>query len=202
MEENKEYDDEKSIIKYIKDGYERFKVMSNLSGDTDYISTVDRIEGGIDFRGTNVWILIFAFIVASVGLNVNSPAVIIGAMLISPLMGPIMGIGLAIGINDYSLLKRSLTNLFLMMLISLLASSFYFLISPLSEPQSELLARTNPTIYDVFIAFFGGLAGITALSRKDEKITVISGVEIGRSSCRERVWQNGWINGVACALSA
>ncbi|MFA6778722.1 MAG: DUF389 domain-containing protein [Paludibacteraceae bacterium] len=166
------------ISHYMKEGYSRFKKLANIFGDTDYAGTEERVTGGIEFRGTNVWILIFAFVVASVGLNVNSPAVIIGAMLISPLMGPIIGMGLAVGINDNLMLKRSLMNLFVMMVISLLASSLYFLISPLSEAQSELLARTNPTIYDVFIAFFGGLAGITALSRKEEKVTVISGVAI------------------------
>ncbi len=176
--ENKEEKEKSFVHRYFNEAYNRFRIMSNLLGDTDYEATIDRIEKGIDFKGTNVWILIFAFIVASVGLNVNSPAVIIGAMLISPLMGPIMGIGLSVGINDNIMLRRSLINLFIMVLVSLLASSLYFFISPLSEPQSELLARTNPTIYDVFIALFGGLAGITALSRKEEKVTVISGVAI------------------------
>lgn len=176
--ENKKQENKGFIRKYFKETYERFRVMSNLAGDTDYKATIDRIENNIEFKGTNVWILVFAFVVASVGLNVNSPAVIIGAMLISPLMGPIMGIGLSIGINDNTLLRRSLINLFIMMIVSLLASSLYFFVSPLSEPQSELIARTNPTIYDVFIGLFGGLAGITALSRKEEKVTVISGVAI------------------------
>ena len=99
-------------------------------------------------------------------------------MLISPLMGPIMGLGLSIGISDGELLRKSLKNLFIMIVISLVASSLYFLISPLSDAQSELLARTKPTIYDVFIAFFGGLAGILAASRKQEKVTIVSGVAI------------------------
>src|SRR5574344_1639424 len=151
---------------------------ASLHEDADVELTISRIEKGVEFKGCNVWILAFAIIVASVGLNVNSTAVIIGAMLISPLMGPIMGLGLSIGINDSALLRRSLKNLFIMVIISLIASTTYFIISPLSDAQSELLARTTPTIYDVFIAFFGGLAGIVASSRKDERFTVVSGVAI------------------------
>ena len=125
-----------------------------------------------------MWILVFSIIIASVGLNVNSIPVIIGAMLISPLLGPIFGIGLGLGINDTGLLKSSLKNILVMMLISLVASFLYFLITPLSlSNPTELLARTNPTIYDVLIALFGGFAGIFELSRK-EKGTVFSGVAI------------------------
>ncbi len=138
----------------------------------------DNIKKGVEFRGTNLWVLIFATFVASLGLNVNSAAVIIGAMLISPLMGPIMGIGLSVGINDFELMKRSLRNFGLMVLVSILTSTLYFWLSPLSEAKSELLARTMPTIYDVLIAFFGGLAGIVAQSRKDRTSTVIPGVAI------------------------
>lgn len=154
------------------------KRLTNMSEDTDVESTVNSIKKDIEFKGANVWILFFAIIVASVGLNVNSTAVIIGAMLISPLMGPINGVGLAIGINDSELLNNSLKNLFVMVAVSLLASTAYFLISPLSDAQSELLARTSPTIYDVLIALFGGFAGIVATSRRDNKIVVISGVAI------------------------
>lgn len=151
---------------------------THLREDTDYESTIEYISNGVEFRGVNVWILAFAIIVASVGLNINSTAVIIGAMLISPLMGPITGIGLSIGIVDEDLLRKSLRNLLIMVLISIVTSTLYFLISPLSEAQSELLARTRPTTYDVLIAFFGGLAGIVATSRKSQQITVISGVAI------------------------
>ena len=154
------------------------KTLANLSTDTDIDATVNSIEKGVEFKGANVWILFFAIIIASVGLNVNSTAVIIGAMLVSPLMGPINGIGLAVGVNDSALLKRSLQNLIVMVLISLTASTAYFFISPLNDAQSELLARTSPTIYDVFIAVFGGFAGIVASSRKEGKITIISGVAI------------------------
>ena len=146
--------------------------------DTDFEATINSISNAITFKGTNVWILFFAIIVASVGLNVNSTAVIIGAMLISPLMGPIMGIGLSIGITDNEMLRRSLRNLLVMVAISLLASTAYFLLSPLGDAQSELLARTRPTIFDVLIAFFGGAAGIVATSRKSQPFTVISGVAI------------------------
>ena len=151
---------------------------THLRDDTDYEATVKYISSSVEFRGVNLWVLAFAIIVASVGLNVNSTAVIIGAMLISPIMGPITGVGLAVGILDEDLLKKSLRNLFIMVIISLLTSTLYFLISPLSEAQSELLARTRPTIFDVFIAFFGGLAGIVATSRKSQPFTVISGVAI------------------------
>ena len=151
---------------------------THLKDDTDYEATVKYISGSVDFRGVNLWVLAFAIIVASVGLNVNSTAVIIGAMLISPIMGPITGIGLSVGILDEELLRRSLRNLFIMVIISLITSTLYFLISPLTEAQSELLARTRPTIFDVFIAFFGGLAGIVATSRKSQPFTVISGVAI------------------------
>ncbi|NCC46866.1 MAG: DUF389 domain-containing protein, partial [Bacteroidia bacterium] len=126
--------------------YQQFKTIVNFSEHVDIASTTENIKKGIDFKGPNVWILAFAVIVASVGLNVNSVPVIIGAMLISPLMGPIMGTGLAAGINDYALLKRSLKNLGIMVVISIIASTSYFVISPLSlaEP-TELLARTRPT---------------------------------------------------------
>lgn len=156
----------------------RLLQLMQLKEDTDYEATIDNITKSVTFQGINLWILFFAIIVASVGLNVNSTAVIIGAMLISPLMGPINGLGLAIGIFDEELMRKSLTNFVIMVVISLLASSLYFLISPLSDAQSELLARTNPTIYDVFIGFFGGSAGIVALSRKNQPMTVISGVAI------------------------
>lgn len=139
--------------------------------------TVDAIRSGVEFKGTNLWVLIFATFIASLGLNVNSTAVIIGAMLISPLMGPIMGFGLGLGISDFELIKRSFRNFAIATVFSVITSSIYFLISPISEAQSELLARTQPTLYDVLIAFFGGLAGIVASSTKS-KGNVIPGVAI------------------------
>lgn len=167
-----------SFKEFFRELWKRLKELVNIADDTDIAATVNNISKGVEFKGDNVWVLFFAIVIASVGLNVNSTAVIIGAMLVSPLMGPIMGIGLSIGIYDVTLLRKSLKNLLLMVVISLLASSLYFLVTPLSEAQSELLARTNPTIFDVFIALFGGLAGILAQSRKQEKITIVSGVAI------------------------
>ncbi|MGM0944625.1 MAG: TIGR00341 family protein [Bacteroidota bacterium] len=146
-------------------------------GKEDELETIEYIRKNVEFKGANLWILIFAIFVASIGLNVNSTAVIIGAMLISPLMGPIMGIGMAAGINDFELLKRSLRNLGVAVFISILTSSIYFYFTPLDNAQSELLARTEPTIWDVLIALFGGLAGIVAGSRK-EKSNAIPGVAI------------------------
>ena len=139
--------------------------------------TKAEIKKGIVFRGANLWILIFAMLVCSVGLNVNSTAVIIGAMLISPIMGPIMGIGLGMGTNDFELIVKALKNLLIAVVISIVASALYFWLSPLNEAQSELLARTSPNFWDVLIAFFGGTAGIVAGSRK-EKSNAVPGVAI------------------------
>jgi uncharacterized hydrophobic protein (TIGR00271 family) len=141
------------------------------------LETVDSIRKGVEFKGANLWILIFAIFMASLGLNVNSTAVIIGAMLISPLMGPIMGVGLSVGLNDFELMKRSLKSFLITTLFSVTTATIFFLVSPVAEGQSELLARTSPTIYDVFIALMGGLAGVVALSTK-EKGNVIPGVAI------------------------
>jgi len=150
----------------------------NLHEDKERESTtISDIKKGTEFKGANLWILIFAIFIASIGLNVNSTAVIIGAMLISPLMGPIIGIGLGAGINDLELMKKGFRNLGVAVLASVITSSLYFLITPLHEAQSELLARTQPTLWDVLIAFFGGLAGIVAGSRK-EKSNAIPGVAI------------------------
>ncbi len=135
------------------------------------------IREGVSFRGTNIIILIIAIFIASLGLNTNSTAVIIGAMLISPLMGPIIGIGLAVGIHDFELMKRSFRNLMMATAFSVATSCLFFLISPVNEGHSELLARTSPTIYDVFIGFFGGAAGIVAIGSK-VKGNVIPGVAI------------------------
>lgn len=143
----------------------------------DYESIHETISQGIMFKGTNLWILIFAILVACVGLNMNSTAVIIGAMLISPLMGPISGVGYSVAIYDFVLLKRSLKNLLFAVGTALAASTFYFLLTPIRTEHAELLARTSPTIYDVLIAMFGGLAGIVALSSKN-KGNVIPGVAI------------------------
>ena len=148
---------------------------------TDYLiaqpQAEQAIREGVSFKGTNIVILILAILIASLGLNTNSTAVIIGAMLISPLMGPIIGIGLGIGIMDFELLKRCVRNLVMAAGFSVIASTVYFLISPVSEGHSELLARTSPTIYDVLIGFFGGGAGIIAIGSRS-KGNVIPGVAI------------------------
>lgn len=149
--------------------------LTDDKADDDLID--ERIRGDIHMKGSNLWILMFAILIASIGLNVNSTAVIIGAMLISPLMGPIMGIGYGAGINDFTLIRRSFKNLAIATLIALITSTLYFSISPLDTAQSELLARTTPTVWDVLIGLFGGLAGIVAVTRK-EKTNVIPGVAI------------------------
>ncbi len=137
----------------------------------------EQVTSGIEFKGTNLIILIFAIFIASIGLNINSTAVIIGAMLISPLMGPIIGMGYALATYDFHLLRRSVKNYSFAVATSLVASTIYFAISPLNEAHSELLARTTPTIYDVLIALFGGFAGIVATSSK-RKGNVIPGAAI------------------------
>lgn len=149
-----------------------------LGDDIDRVAAVAAIKKNIYFRGPNVIILACAIIIASIGLNVNSIPVIIGAMLISPVMGPILGFGLGLGTNDTELLKNSLKNFAVMVVISIVVASLYFLISPLRlNNPTELLARTRPTIYDVLIALAGGVAGMLENSRK-ERGTVLSGVAI------------------------
>ena len=165
----------KTVWEYLR---RLFKQYITLYNEVDTDRAAERIKSAIWFRGPNVWILAFSIIIASVGLNVNSTAVIIGAMLISPLMGPIIGMGLALGTNDTDLLKSAVKNLLVMVLISLTASTLFFLLSPLSLVNpTELEARTSPTIYDVLIALFGGLAGILENSRKEQG-TAIAGVAI------------------------
>ena len=141
------------------------------------VATIESLKGDVEFRGTKLWILICAILVASIGLNVNSTAVIIGAMLISPLMGPIIGFGLGFGIADLDLVRKSLRNLALTTLFSILTATIYFLLTPLDQPGSELLGRTEPSLYDVLIAFFGGAAGLIAGSSKS-KGHVLPGVAI------------------------
>ena len=156
------------------------KVLSyfNLESEVDDFDKIHQnIEKDIIFKGTNLWILMFAIIIASVGLNMNSTAVIIGAMLISPLMGPINGMGYSIATYNFPLFRKAIKNFTFAVIASLIASTAYFAISPISTAHSELLARTSPTIYDVLIALFGGLAGIVAISSR-HKGNVIPGVAI------------------------
>ncbi len=157
---------------------QRFHARFDLGSDQADISEIDKIfRNGVEFRGTTLWVLIFAIVIASIGLNVNSTAVVIGAMLISPLMGPIMALGYGAGINDSALMRSALFNLGLAAFISLLASTAYFLLTPLSQAHSELLARTTPSIWDVLVALFGGLAGAIGVTRR-EKSNLIPGVAI------------------------
>jgi uncharacterized hydrophobic protein (TIGR00271 family) len=163
-----------TLFKVIRRILEFLNLESELE---DYDLIHEEIKKGVVFKGTNLWILVFAIVVASVGLNVNSTAVIIGAMLISPLMGPINGMGYSIATYDFEFFRQSFKNFSFAVIISLVASTTYFALSPISTAQSELLARTSPTIYDVIIALFGGLAGIVAISSKN-KGNVIPGVAI------------------------
>jgi uncharacterized hydrophobic protein (TIGR00271 family) len=156
-----------------------FRILVNMKDHVDVENAAVSIRRGIYFRGPNVFILACAIVIASVGLNLNSIPVIIGAMLISPVMGPILGFGLGVGINDTALVKEAFKNFLVMVLISILASTIFYLISPLQlQQQTELLASTNHTLYDVLIALFGGFAGILETSRKEKGGTVIPGVAI------------------------
>lgn len=163
------------IGRFARNVRERFDLLEDSASQEKVEASVYK---SVEFKGTNLWVLICATFIASLGLNVNSTAVIIGAMLISPLMGPIIGVGMSLGINDFQLLKKSLRNFMWMFAVSIITSSIFFVISPYSNVQSELLARTSPTTYDVLIAFFGGIAGMLAQTRRDRTGTVIAGVAI------------------------
>lgn len=154
-----------------------FNFINLQNGEESKSKVLENVTSNISFRGSNLWILACAIMIASIGLNVNSTAVIIGAMLISPLMGPIVGAGFALGTFNFPLLKKSFKNLLIATAVSLSVSAFYFYISPFKDVQSELLARTSPNIYDVLIAFFGGLVGVIAITRV-EKGNPIPGVAI------------------------
>lgn len=155
-----------------------FKELLDIHGDTDRETTIEVVRRDISFKGHNAWILIFSIFIASIGLNVSSTAVVIGAMLISPLMGPIVGVGLAVAINDIDTLKRSMVNLAVMVVLSVLTAFLYFSISPITQETPELVARTYPTILDVLVAIFGGLALIVAKTKKGTIASVIMGVAI------------------------
>jgi len=180
-EENPSHKEEREIkfllLKLISSTIKWAKPILNLREGVDQENTINGIIKDIDFKGYNVYILVCSIFIASIGLNTNSAAVVIGAMLISPLMGPILGVGLSVGTNDFALLKRSLRSWAIAAGVALLTSTIYFLITPLKDEQSELLARTTPTLLDAFIALFGGFAGIIAGSRK-EKTNVVPGVAI------------------------
>ena len=155
-----------------------FIELLDINSETDRQATIEAVKLDIPFKGHTAWILIFSIFVASIGLNVSSTAIVIGAMLISPLMGPIVGLGLSVAINDIETLKRSLVNLGVMVVLSVLTAYLYFKLSPLAKETPELLARTTPTILDVLVAIFGGLALIVAKTKKGTIATVIFGVAI------------------------
>ncbi len=155
-----------------------FSELLDIRDDTDRDEIVEAVRKDISFKGHNAWILIFSIFIASIGLNVSSTAVVIGAMLISPLMGPIVGLGLSVAINDVDTLRRSLINLGVMIALSVITAYLYFELSPLTKESPELIARTYPTILDVFIAIFGGLALVVAKTKKGTIASVIFGVAI------------------------
>lgn len=167
-----------SFVTLIASFLDYFKTVVNIRDGVDYEGSVEAIKKDIDFKGVNVWVLGASIVIASVGLNVNSTAVIIGAMLVSPLMGPIVGMGLAIGINNFKMLTRSLKSLGTAVLISVIISTLYFLITPFGDVQSELIARTRPNLLDVLVAIFGGIALIVAKSQKSTVASAIYGVAI------------------------
>ncbi|MGG6231541.1 DUF389 domain-containing protein [Tenacibaculum sp. SDUM215027] len=186
MEENKQEESaeqsKQAIQQDAKGLWEKIKKfileLLDFRDDTDQDATIEAIKSDISFKGATAWILICSIFVASIGLNANSTAVVIGAMLISPLMGPILGVGMSIAINDIDTLRKSLTNLATMIVLSLLTAFLFFFIFPLREETSELLGRVRPDIRDVLIAFFGGLALIIARTKKGTIASVIFGVAI------------------------
>jgi len=185
MDKKKEIiDQKKEVIDQKKDERTALSIWKGIKNILDIKHGVKQsevtndIKNNIDFTRHNAWILVFAIILASIGLNTNNKAVIIGAMLVSPLMGPILGLGLSSATNDYPTLFRSLRNLSIAVLLSILTSTIYFLLTPIKEAQSELLSRTEPSLFDVLIAIVGGLAGIVAGTKKEKYTNVIPGVSI------------------------
>ncbi len=175
---NKQQQDSTSFGDILHKINEFFHGILDIKQDTDQKGTIEDIKGNISMKGHTAWVLVFSILIASVGLNVSSSAVVIGAMLISPLMGPILGVGLSIGINDLETLRRSLINLGVMVGLSLMTSFLFFLIPLFQDLTPELLARTAPDVRDVFIAIAGGLALIIALSRRKQQTNTIAGVAI------------------------
>ncbi|MFD1096854.1 DUF389 domain-containing protein [Salegentibacter chungangensis] len=178
IEENNKAELKKNASGLWQNVKEFVRNLLEIRHDTDRESTLEAVKKDISFKGHNAWILIFSIFVASIGLNVSSTAVVIGAMLISPLMGPIVGVGMSVAINDVETLRKSLINLALMVVLSVLTAYIYFAISPVKEETPELLARTYPTILDVLVAIFGGLALIVAKTKKGTIASVILGVAI------------------------
>lgn len=167
----------RSLREYVSEARSFLRETLNLHEDANIQGTIETIRKDMVFRGHVVWVLVCSIFIASIGLDTNSAAVIIGAMLISPLMGPILAVGLSVGTNDVRMLRRAMKNFGVMVVVSLLTSTIYFLITPFGNAQSELLARTSPTVLDGFIGLFGGLAGIIGVSRRDRG-NVVPGVAI------------------------
>ena len=163
---------------FLKSLLRSMSTLLSIRKDTDYRATIQAIQDDISFRGATSWVLICSIFLASIGLNANSTAVVIGAMLIAPLMGPVLGVGVSLAINDLATLRRSLVNFGVMVLLSVLTAFLFFVLFPLREESSELLARVSPDIRDVLIAFFGGLALIIARTKKGTIASVIFGVAI------------------------
>lgn len=168
---------QKSFGDFLRSVGKAFFQLIDLKADTDKQGTIESVRKYVSLKGYNVWILMASAMIASIGLDTNAPAIIIGAMLISPLMSPILGTGLSIGINDRELLWLSIQNFFIAIFVTIFTSYIYFKITPLGLPTAELLARTKPTLLDVGVAFFGGIAGIVAGSHKD-KTNALPGVAI------------------------
>ena len=163
---------------FFKSLFQFIATLLSIRKDTDYRATIQAIQDDIPFRGATAWVLICSIFLASIGLNANSTAVVIGAMLIAPLMGPVLGVGVSLAINDLATLRRSLVNFGVMVLLSVITAFLFFALFPLREESSELLARVSPDIRDVLIAFFGGLALIIARTKKGTIASVIFGVAI------------------------
>ena len=154
------------------------KTILSFYEDVDKNATVNSIKADISMKGTTAWILICSILIASVGLNANSTPVVIGAMLISPLLGPILGLGFSIATNDVETLKNSFINFLVMVFLSVITAYIFFAIIPINDESSELLSRSSFDIRDVLIAFFGGLALIIAKTKKENISSAIFGVAI------------------------
>lgn len=160
-----------SILGFLKGVFE-------LTSNVDKQRAREEILNNINFKGMPAFVLVASIIVASVGLNANSVAVVIGAMLISPLMGPIVGLGYSVAVNDWETLRRSLINFAIMVVLALITSTTYFLLVPLKSLTLQLQGRIEPTSLDVMIALFGGFAGIAAICSKIKNANVVAGVAI------------------------
>ena len=168
QENIKNQEEQENQLKEDNGAMTKLQDVFNLAHDQAHPDKIDAtIRANTRVTGTSMWVLMFAIAVSSIGLNVNSTAVVIGAMLISPLMGPIVGMGYGLAVGDTALIRQAVRNIIIFVVISLITATLYFLLTPLKEAQSEILARTQPTLWDVLIAFFGGSAGIVALTRKE-----------------------------------